>query len=64
MVKAAYRHQILSKRAGADHAVQWAGVFVHASGIAASGFKSMDERNYSPSPSGRRQGEGVARGSY
>jgi 'Cold-shock' DNA-binding domain len=33
-------------------------VFVHYSRIATSGFKSLDDRNYSPSPSGSRQGEG------
>jgi hypothetical protein len=33
-------------------------VFVHYSGIAASGFKSLEERDYFPSPSGRKQGEG------
>ena len=58
MVKTEYRHQILAREKGLITQHNGPDVFVHYSGTAASGFKALVEKNYSPSPSGRGQGEG------
>jgi hypothetical protein len=58
MVKAAYRHQILGRREGLITQLKGPDVVLHYSGITALGFKSLVERSYSPSPSGRGQVEG------